>query len=170
MIARLNEGCESWSFEIVKHEIVEDEVFGDLDAIEQGPGLQEHPSQAPLAEAAGLGEQPLEIPREDLVVGQVYPRAQSLALFVATLGEALPARIRQLFDEDAPIAANLDALIVAQPSSLTQRQIDNLTNFIKQGGPALLFLDPLPVDNRELSPELRAERCAKRLLRSRSGA
>jgi ABC-2 type transport system permease protein len=55
---------------------------------------------------------------------------------------------------DAPIAANLDALIVAQPSSLSQRQIDNLTDYIKKGGPALLFLDPLPVDNRELSPEL----------------
>ncbi|MBV8311506.1 MAG: Gldg family protein, partial [Planctomycetaceae bacterium] len=55
---------------------------------------------------------------------------------------------------DAPIAANLDALIVAQPTSLTQKQIDNLTDYIKKGGPALLLLDPLPVDNRELSPEL----------------
>ncbi len=37
----------------------------------------------------------------ELVVGRVVPRAQALALFVATLGEALPARIRRLFDEDA---------------------------------------------------------------------
>ena len=27
VIARLNEGCDAWSFEIVKHEIVEDEVI-----------------------------------------------------------------------------------------------------------------------------------------------
>jgi hypothetical protein len=44
---------------------------------------------------------PLGLPADDLVVGRVYPRAEGLALFVATLGEALPARIRQLFDDDA---------------------------------------------------------------------
>jgi hypothetical protein len=44
---------------------------------------------------------PLDVPGDELVVGRVYPRAEGLALFVATLGEALPARIRQLFDEDA---------------------------------------------------------------------
>jgi hypothetical protein len=44
---------------------------------------------------------PLDLPEGDLVVGRVYPRAEALALFVATLGEAIPARIRRLFDEDA---------------------------------------------------------------------
>jgi hypothetical protein len=44
---------------------------------------------------------PLGLPGGDLVVGLVYPRAEGLALFVATLGEAVPARIRRLFDEDA---------------------------------------------------------------------
>ena len=55
---------------------------------------------------------------------------------------------------DSPIAADLDALIVAQPSSLTQKQIDNLTEYVKKGGPTLLFLDPLPVDNPQISPEV----------------
>ncbi len=55
---------------------------------------------------------------------------------------------------DSPIAADLDALIVAQPSALTQRQIDNLTDYVKKGGPTLLFLDPLPVDNPQISPEV----------------
>ncbi len=55
---------------------------------------------------------------------------------------------------DTPITANLDALIVAQPSSLTQKQIENLTEYIKQGGPTLLFLDPLPIDNPQNSPEV----------------
>jgi hypothetical protein len=44
---------------------------------------------------------PLDLPEGDLVVGRVYARAEALALFVATLGEAVPARIRRLFDEDA---------------------------------------------------------------------
>ena len=55
---------------------------------------------------------------------------------------------------DSPITAELDALIVAQPSSLTQRQIDNLTEYVKRGGPTLLFLDPLPVDNPQIAPEV----------------
>jgi ABC-2 type transport system permease protein len=54
---------------------------------------------------------------------------------------------------DSAIATDLDALLVAQPSSLTQRQIDNLTDYVKKGGPALLFLDPLVFDKPDLSPE-----------------
>ena len=44
--------------------------------------------------------------------------------------------------------------MVAQPSSLTQRQIDNLTDYVKKGGATLLFLDPYPVDRPDLSPEV----------------
>ena len=55
---------------------------------------------------------------------------------------------------DAPISSDLNVLLVAQPSSLTQKQIDNLTDYIKKGGGALLFLDPFPVDNPQMSPEL----------------
>jgi ABC-2 type transport system permease protein len=43
---------------------------------------------------------------------------------------------------------------VAQPSSLAQRQIDNLTDYIKKGGGALLFLDPFPTSNPQMSPEV----------------
>ena len=45
---------------------------------------------------------------------------------------------------DTPISSDLNVLLVAQPSSLTQKQIDNLTDYIKKGGGALLFLDPFP--------------------------
>ncbi len=48
---------------------------------------------------------------------------------------------------DTPISSDLNVLLVAQPSSLTQKQIDNLTDYIKKGGAALLFLDPFPADN-----------------------
>ena len=66
--------------------------------------------------------EPLAIPREDLVVGRVYPRAQALALYVATLGEPLPARIRQLFDDDALAQAwMLDAVASAAADLLADR-------------------------------------------------
>jgi len=54
-------------------------------------------------------------------------------------------------DVEAP--TDLDVLLVAQPSSLTQKQIDNLTAYVRRGGPTLLFLDPLPVQNPSISPE-----------------
>lgn len=55
---------------------------------------------------------------------------------------------------DAPIPADLDALIVAQPSSLTRRQIPNLRRYIHAGGPTLLMVDPVPalVDVPDLNP------------------
>ena len=47
---------------------------------------------------------------------------------------------------DTPIASDLDVLLVAQPSSLTQKQIDGLTDYVRKGGATLLFLDPLPLE------------------------
>jgi hypothetical protein len=65
---------------------------------------------------------PLGVPADDLVVGRVYPLAEGLALFVATLGETLPARIRQLFDEDALAEAwMLDAVASAAADLLADR-------------------------------------------------
>ena len=55
---------------------------------------------------------------------------------------------------DAPIPSNLDVLLVAQPSSLTQKQIDALTDHVRQGHPTLLFHDPLPMFNPSLAPEV----------------
>ena len=55
---------------------------------------------------------------------------------------------------DAPIPGNLDVLLVAQPSSLTQKQIDSLTDYVRQGHPTLLFHDPLPMFNPSLAPEV----------------
>ncbi len=53
---------------------------------------------------------------------------------------------------DVPIPTNLDALVVAQPSSLTQKQIDNLTAYVRQGGPTVLLMDPLPMEDPSLAP------------------
>jgi len=53
---------------------------------------------------------------------------------------------------DAPIAEKVDALLVAQVSSLTQPQMNNLLAFVKQGGASLLFDDPFPAFNPRLAP------------------
>ncbi|MHB1556984.1 MAG: Gldg family protein [Isosphaeraceae bacterium] len=55
---------------------------------------------------------------------------------------------------DVAIPDGVDVLLVAQPSSLTQKQIDNLTDYVKKGRPTLLLLDPAPLENLSISPEL----------------
>lgn len=55
---------------------------------------------------------------------------------------------------DTAIPADLDVLLVAQPSSLTQKQIDTLTDYVRKGGPVLLFLDPFPYENPQIAPEV----------------
>jgi ABC-2 type transport system permease protein len=53
---------------------------------------------------------------------------------------------------DQPIPTDLDALLVAQPSSLNQKQIDTLTDFVRAGGPTLMFVDPMPFVDPTISP------------------
>jgi ABC-2 type transport system permease protein len=53
---------------------------------------------------------------------------------------------------DDAIPGEFDVLMVAQPSSLTQRQIDSLTAYVRRGKPVLLFVDPAPVFNLQLAP------------------
>lgn len=50
------------------------------------------------------------------------------------------------------IDRDIDVLIAALPSSLTQPQMDVLVEHIESGGPALLLVDPLPIQFPELSP------------------
>ena len=35
-----------------------------------------------------------------------------------------------------------------------QKEIDNLTDYVRKGGPALLLLDPLPYENPQIAPEV----------------
>ena len=50
------------------------------------------------------------------------------------------------------ITEDVDGLLVALPSSLTQEEMDNVLAFTKQGTPALLLVDPLPIVNLGLAP------------------
>jgi hypothetical protein len=78
---------------------------------------------------------PLGVAGDDLVVGRVYPRAEGLALFVATLGEALPARIRQLFDEDALAEGwMLDAVASAGADLLAERLAERYRQKLAERG------------------------------------
>ena len=54
---------------------------------------------------------------------------------------------------ESDIPGDLDALVVAQPSSLPQKPIDNLTAFVRKGGPTLLLLDPAPVVDLSIAPD-----------------
>ncbi|MCB9848936.1 MAG: Gldg family protein [Phycisphaeraceae bacterium] len=48
---------------------------------------------------------------------------------------------------DQPIPESLGCLIVAQPSTLTDAQLAHLIDYLRNGGPALLFEDPFPQVN-----------------------
>ena len=51
-----------------------------------------------------------------------------------------------------PITQDLDGLVVALPSSLSQEEMDNVADFIERGNPALLLIDPLPLIDIGLAP------------------
>ena len=51
-----------------------------------------------------------------------------------------------------PIPDDLDALLVAMPSTLSQEEMDRVQAYIKAGNATMLLLDPLPITNLGLSP------------------
>lgn len=56
-------------------------------------------------------------------------------------------------DPDYPIdTAQLDAILVPLPSSLQTDQLQNITDFVRSGKPALILVDPLPAVDPTLSP------------------
>ena len=55
-------------------------------------------------------------------------------------------------DPELPIEAELDALLVPLPSSLQTDEMGHVADFIRQGTPAMLLVDPMPAVNPQLSP------------------
>jgi ABC-2 type transport system permease protein len=53
---------------------------------------------------------------------------------------------------DGEYPGDLDALIAALPSTLTQAQADRLTEYVRSGKPVLAMVDPMPAFNLELAP------------------
>ena len=54
---------------------------------------------------------------------------------------------------DADYPEDLDTLLVALPSSLTQPQADRLTAYVDRGKPTLLLVDPMPAFDLDLAPQ-----------------
>jgi hypothetical protein len=103
-------------------------------------------SEELTAERFGSVLAPLDLPGDGPVVGQVSARAEARALFVATLGEAVPARIRRLFDEDALAEGwMLDALASAGADHLAGRLAERYRRkLVGQGNDALRVLPYSP--------------------------
>ena len=55
-------------------------------------------------------------------------------------------------DPESPIAAELDALLVPLPSSMQTDEMGHVADFIRNGTPAMLLVDPMPAVNPQLSP------------------
>ena len=59
--------------------------------------------------------------------------------------------VRVPADKDYP--GDLDVLLAVLPHTLTNEELDRLTDYVKGGNPTLLSVDPLPTFNIELSPQ-----------------
>lgn len=53
---------------------------------------------------------------------------------------------------DSPIVGDYDVLIAALPSSLTEPQMQNFVDYVKQGKPTLIFDDPIPLFDIRSAP------------------
>ena len=53
---------------------------------------------------------------------------------------------------ELPLPADLDAILVALPSSMQTDQMVNVAEFIRRGKPAMFLVDPLPASNPTLAP------------------
>ncbi len=51
-----------------------------------------------------------------------------------------------------PIPPDIDAILVALPSSMQTDQMSNVADYIRQGKPAMILVDPIPAVNPTLSP------------------
>jgi ABC-2 type transport system permease protein len=71
---------------------------------------------------------------------------------------SIVAELRKQYDvvqvaPDADYPEDLDTLLVAAPSALTQAQADRLTAYVARGKSTLLLVDPMPAFDLDLAPQ-----------------
>lgn len=82
-------------------------------------------------------------PGEESVLERVAPQSRRFALFAATVGEPVCARIRRLFDEgDAPLGLLLDAVASEAATALAEEMCDAFAASRPDPGLAVLAYSP----------------------------
>jgi hypothetical protein len=95
-----------------------DAALAEFDALAEPRAIAEELDE----EAFGDVLDGLDYPLGETVIGQIYPRAEACALYVATLGEPLCARIHELFaTNDLGKAWMLDAVASSGADRLSYR-------------------------------------------------
>jgi hypothetical protein len=108
-----------------------DEAMGTYAALAEPLAVWEDVSPERFARVAGAFERP----GEDMVIAHVYPRAEALRLYVATVGEPIGTRIRELFrEQELPEAWMLDAVASTAADRLADRLARRLEDALAREG------------------------------------
>ena len=72
---------------------------------------------------------------------------------------SIVAELRKQYDvqrvpADSDYPADLDVLLAVLPHTVTDEELERLANYVGEGHPALIMLDPMPAFNIELSPQI----------------
>jgi hypothetical protein len=116
-----------------------DSATREFERLAQPRGLIEDVSAEQFAVVyAGEGDN-----RDDTPLAHIYPRADSLALFVATLGEEVSAKITELFAaDDMARGFVLDAVASVSADLLSDRLARVYRERVSDGGTAVLGYSP----------------------------
>ena len=88
----------------------------------------------------------------DMVGGVNYEQNQFAPQWPVVAELRKQYEVYQIDPDYAIDTARLDAILVPLPSSLQTDQMQNITDYIRSGKPALLLVDPLPAIDPTLSP------------------
>ena len=88
----------------------------------------------------------------DMVGGVNYEQNQFAPQWPVVAELRKQYEVYQIDPDYAIDTAQLDAILVPLPSSLQTDQMQNITDFIRSGKPALILVDPLPAVDPTLSP------------------
>jgi hypothetical protein len=110
-----------------------EEAFAEYDARAEPRAIATELSRAELEEVLDG----FDLPLEETVIGQVYPKGAAFALYAATLGRPLAERIRELFAVNDPARGwMLDAVASSGADRLSTLLAARLETELGDGGPS----------------------------------